>query len=75
MWVWDFGELDDYTVLKACRVIGDTSFTDGARSIMCNKYISHKFNIFNWICWLSILPTSLNLADKGLDVPSVVCLI
>nr|GEX35334.1 putative ribonuclease H-like domain-containing protein [Tanacetum cinerariifolium] len=72
---WELGNDATFTVKETREHIDDNILqTLDAPTIWC-KSISRKVNIFLWRLRLDRLPTRLNLSKRGLDIPSIMCLI
>ncbi|GJX22419.1 RNA-directed DNA polymerase, eukaryota [Tanacetum coccineum] len=72
---WELGNNATFTVKETREHIDDNILpTLDAPTIWC-KSVPRKVNIFLWRLHLDRLPTRLNLSKRGLDIPSITCLI
>ncbi|PWA98432.1 reverse transcriptase zinc-binding domain-containing protein [Artemisia annua] len=72
-WKWEF-ELDGlFSVRSARKIIESSLLTTGNIVTRWCKNVPIKVNILMWRLMWDRLPTRMNLADKDIDIPSVLC--
>ncbi|GKF96801.1 RNA-directed DNA polymerase, eukaryota, reverse transcriptase zinc-binding domain protein, partial [Tanacetum coccineum] len=74
-WRWLLDPINSFLVKHICRLIDDaTLFSTGSgKTHEWNPLLPKKINIFVWRLALNRLPLLTSRADKGLDIPSILC--
>ncbi|GKA51445.1 RNA-directed DNA polymerase, eukaryota, reverse transcriptase zinc-binding domain protein, partial [Tanacetum coccineum] len=73
-WSWMLNGHGDFSVKSAREEIDKHLLVTSSSSTRWSKLLPIKLNVFVWCMFLDKLPTSINLSNKGLDVPCVLCL-
>ncbi|GJW56173.1 RNA-directed DNA polymerase, eukaryota [Tanacetum coccineum] len=72
-WKWEF-ELDGlFSVHSARKIIDSSLLTTGHIVTRWCRNVPIKVNIMMWRLMWDRFPTRMNLADKDIDIPSVLC--
>ncbi|GJX62256.1 RNA-directed DNA polymerase, eukaryota, partial [Tanacetum coccineum] len=74
-WVWSFESSGVFSVRSARSFIDDILLPKVGVSTRWVNVVPIKINIFAWRVYLDKLPTRLNLSLRGIDIPSILCLI
>ncbi|GJW68204.1 RNA-directed DNA polymerase, eukaryota [Tanacetum coccineum] len=74
-WVWSLESSGDFLVKSARSYIDDFLLPTVGVPTRWIKAVPIKINIFAWRVCLDELPTRLNLSLRGVDIPSILCLV
>ncbi|GKD48157.1 RNA-directed DNA polymerase, eukaryota [Tanacetum coccineum] len=74
-WSWSLNGNGVFSVKSAREVIDKHLLIISPSPTRWSKLIPIKLNIFAWRMFLDKLPTKVNLSNKGIDIPCVLCLV
>ncbi|GJT53252.1 retrovirus-related pol polyprotein from transposon TNT 1-94 [Tanacetum coccineum] len=74
-WSWSLNRNGVFSVKSAREVIDKHLLIISPSPTRWSKLIPIKLNIFAWRMFLDKLPTRVNLSNKGIDIPCVLCLV
>ncbi|GJU92999.1 retrotransposon protein, putative, ty1-copia subclass [Tanacetum coccineum] len=72
-WSWTLNGHGDFSVKSAREGIDKHWLVTSSSSTRWSKLLPIKLNVFAWHMFLDKLPTMINLSNRGLDVPCVLC--
>ncbi|GJT52416.1 RNA-directed DNA polymerase, eukaryota, reverse transcriptase zinc-binding domain protein [Tanacetum coccineum] len=72
-WTWTLHGLGEFSVKTAREEIDKHVLVSSSSPTRWCKILPIKINIFVWRMLLDRLPTRINLTNRGLDIPSVLC--
>ncbi|GJR89914.1 RNA-directed DNA polymerase, eukaryota, reverse transcriptase zinc-binding domain protein [Tanacetum coccineum] len=72
-WSWTLNGNGIFLVKSAREVIDKHLLIISSTSTRWSKLIPIKLNIFTWRLFLDKLPTRINLSNRGMDIPCVLC--
>nr|GFB14426.1 RNA-directed DNA polymerase, eukaryota [Tanacetum cinerariifolium] len=72
-WYWDLNGNGVFCVKEVRNLLDETFLPKDVNATRWIKYIPIKINVFAWKVYLDRLPTNLNLARRGVQVPSLSC--
>ncbi|GJT30911.1 gypsy type transposase [Tanacetum coccineum] len=72
-WSWTLNGHGDFSVKSAREEIDKHLLITSSSSTRWSKLLPIKLNVFAWRMLLDKLPTRINLSNRGLDVPCVLC--
>ncbi|GJT17785.1 RNA-directed DNA polymerase, eukaryota, reverse transcriptase zinc-binding domain protein [Tanacetum coccineum] len=72
-WYWDLNGNGVFCVKDVRNLLDETFLPKDVNATRWIKYIPIKINVFAWKVYLDRLPTKLNLARRGVQVPSLSC--
>ncbi|PWA82636.1 RNA-directed DNA polymerase, eukaryota [Artemisia annua] len=72
-WTWEADKSKKFTLQSARRIIDNRTLPSGLFPTRWCKYVPSKINIFAWRLLLNRLPTRINIVEKGIDIPSILC--
>ncbi|GJV03727.1 RNA-directed DNA polymerase, eukaryota, reverse transcriptase zinc-binding domain protein [Tanacetum coccineum] len=75
-WSWSRDASGSFKVKTCCNIIQDNALADCRLGLhhSWNSLIPHKVNICIWRASINRLATHANLASRGIDIPSTLCL-
>nr|GEU75251.1 RNA-directed DNA polymerase, eukaryota [Tanacetum cinerariifolium] len=62
-----------FTVQSAHRIIDNHALPSGLSPTRWCRYVPFKVNLFAWRLLLNRLPTRINIMERGIDIPSILC--
>jgi hypothetical protein len=71
--VWDLDVEDEFTGNAIRKYIDEIILPDGLRPTRWNRFVPRKVNILPWRLICDRLPTRVNLSNKGIDIPCILC--
>ncbi|GKA84830.1 RNA-directed DNA polymerase, eukaryota, partial [Tanacetum coccineum] len=72
-WSWTLNGHGDFLIKSAREEIDKHLLVTSSSSTRWSKFLPIKLNVFAWRMFLDKLPTRINLSNRGLDVPCVLC--
>ncbi|GKE23492.1 RNA-directed DNA polymerase, eukaryota [Tanacetum coccineum] len=72
-WIWNVDNSHVFSVSNAQYLIDNANLTPGNRPTKWSKYVPIKINIFAFRLLLNRLPMKINLSDRDIDVPNILC--
>ncbi|GKA27987.1 RNA-directed DNA polymerase, eukaryota, reverse transcriptase zinc-binding domain protein [Tanacetum coccineum] len=72
-WTWEADTSKKFMVQSARRIIDNHALPSGLSPTRWCRYVPSKVNIFAWRLLLNRLPTRINIMERGIDIPLILC--
>ena len=72
-WWWSLEGMNVFMFKQTRKFIDNVSLLEVALPTRWNQFVTRKENIFVWHASLDRLPSRWNLAQKGVEVSSLLC--
>ncbi|GJR04729.1 retrovirus-related pol polyprotein from transposon TNT 1-94 [Tanacetum coccineum] len=70
---WEADTSKKFMVQSARRIIDNHALPSGLSPTRWCRYVPSKVNIFAWRLLLNRLPTRINIMERGIDIPLILC--
>ncbi|GJZ12413.1 RNA-directed DNA polymerase, eukaryota [Tanacetum coccineum] len=72
-WTWKADTSKKFTVQNARRIVDNHALPSGLSPTRWCRHVPSKVNIFSWRLLLNRLPTKINIMEREIDIPSILC--